>query len=354
MIYKKRINKKIFLFIFFLICALGCFVYSNVFFHHKKKPVAYFFVWDPVAIWNDPALNGLSHFLSTLDYQIFTKPFEKLEKNDLNFVAWKDFSLPPIEDKEQSYLWLLESPISIKLFEVETYKKHFNKIFTWHKPSSDGNQVIWVPIPYPRYNYIGKYKQIDFKSKEYLVSQVAKFGYGHNYHLRAESILWFLKNHPEDFRFFGPDWGYFYSVLPENLKPVFNKKYGGFVEDKFAEISKAKFVLTYENERYEDYVSEKIYDVMVAGSVPIYSGAPNITDYVPQACFIDFYAYKSHEELYDFLVKMTEQEYKKYLSCAREFLKSAPQQKNHPDNVTNEILKNIDFKRLLEARQIIN
>ena len=42
-----------------------------------------------------------------------------------------------------------------------------------------------------------------------------------------------------------------------------------------------KFYLAIENSRDEDYVTEKLYQGLRAGSVPIYLGAPNIRDYLP-------------------------------------------------------------------------
>ena len=38
--------------------------------------------------------------------------------------------------------------------------------------------------------------------------------------------------------------------------------YGGVIKDKFEAVSEAKFVLAYENAIHNDYVSEKIYDVL--------------------------------------------------------------------------------------------
>ncbi|GAQ92935.1 Putative fucosyltransferase [Klebsormidium nitens] len=41
------------------------------------------------------------------------------------------------------------------------------------------------------------------------------------------------------------------------------------------------FYLTFENSRWPDYVTEKLYHVLTAGSVPVVIGAPNIADYMP-------------------------------------------------------------------------
>ena len=51
---------------------------------------------------------------------------------------------------------------------------------------------------------------------------------------------------------------------------------------------------------FETIVSEKIFDCFAAGNVPIYWGASNVTDYIPEDCFIDMRSFSSFEELYQF------------------------------------------------------
>ena len=49
-----------------------------------------------------------------------------------------------------------------------------------------------------------------------------------------------------------------------------------------------KFTLAFENAVAEDYVTEKLYHPLVAGSVPVYLGAPNVGQLVPASdCYID-------------------------------------------------------------------
>lgn len=50
---------------------------------------------------------------------------------------------------------------------------------------------------------------------------------------------------------------------------------------KYALARKHMFYAAFENSIYEDYVTEKLFDALVAGSVPIYIGAPNVLDFVP-------------------------------------------------------------------------
>lgn len=46
-------------------------------------------------------------------------------------------------------------------------------------------------------------------------------------------------------------------------------------------ISKYKFNIAFENSANVDYVSEKIYQAYLAGSIPIYFGAPNVDELIP-------------------------------------------------------------------------
>ena len=49
-----------------------------------------------------------------------------------------------------------------------------------------------------------------------------------------------------------------------------------------------KFVICFENSKTAGYVTEKIFNVMMAGSVPIYDGAPNIDEYVQPGSYIKY------------------------------------------------------------------
>lgn len=59
-----------------------------------------------------------------------------------------------------------------------------------------------------------------------------------------------------------------------------------------------KFVIAFENSCAEDYVTEKFFDPLLAGAVPIYFGAPNIDIFAPgDHCYIDIRKYKTVSEL---------------------------------------------------------
>lgn len=67
---------------------------------------------------------------------------------------------------------------------------------------------------------------------------------------------------------------------------------------KLDTISRYKFTIAFENAIARDYVTEKFFDPLIAGSVPVYLGAPNIRDFAPgDNCFIDASEWESPESL---------------------------------------------------------
>ena len=65
---------------------------------------------------------------------------------------------------------------------------------------------------------------------------------------------------------------------------------------------KYKFVIAFENAISKDYVTEKFFNPLVIGSVPVYLGAPNIEDFIPgKNSFVDVRNFDSPKDLADFL-----------------------------------------------------
>jgi hypothetical protein len=88
-------------------------------------------------------------------------------------------------------------------------------------------------------------------------------------------------------------------------------------ETKLAMIARYKFTLAFENSIAQDYVTEKFFDPLIAGSVPVYLGAPNVADFAPgERCFIDTADFAGPRELADELLRLASDEraYKEYLA----------------------------------------
>jgi hypothetical protein len=63
--------------------------------------------------------------------------------------------------------------------------------------------------------------------------------------------------------------------------------------------------IQFENQRSEDYVTEKLWGSLRAGTLPIYFGAPNIRDHVPPNSVVFVDDYSTPQELADYLILLT-------------------------------------------------
>ncbi len=130
------------------------------------------------------------------------------------------------------------------------------------------------------------------------------------YSTRKRIASFFNQHHPEAFHLYGTGWhGY--------------QSWHGTVPHKAQVLTQYKFAICFENMgKQRGYITEKIFDCMVAGVVPIYQGAEDITDYVPANCFIDMRQFRTYEDLYRHIAAMTEAEHAGYIEHIRAFLRS--------------------------------
>jgi len=134
---------------------------------------------------------------------------------------------------------------------------------------------------------------------------------GELYSRRREAIAYFEKNHIDCFDFYGKGWeccGY--------------KSYKGPVPGKMEVLSRYKFCICYENGMLNGFITEKIFDCFFSECVPIYLGAPNIMEYIPEDTFIDMRRFDDYEDMYCFISSIREEKYNKYLNNIKDFLDS--------------------------------
>lgn len=73
-------------------------------------------------------------------------------------------------------------------------------------------------------------------------------------------------------------------------------------ESKLKLYEQYKFVIAFENSCAPDYVTEKFYDPLLSGAVPIYLGADNIDEFIPgDNCYIDVREYPNPRYLAEYL-----------------------------------------------------
>jgi hypothetical protein len=124
--------------------------------------------------------------------------------------------------------------------------------------------------------------------------------------VRLHRMVWerlpFTKNHP-------------YAEIIE-------KVWRGAVASKHETMSGYTFALTYENMVLEGWLNEKIFDAFLVGTVPVFLGAPDVTDYIPAECFIDRRDFGDYAELDSYLRSLSPQAIDEYRENARDFIAS--------------------------------
>jgi hypothetical protein len=97
----------------------------------------------------------------------------------------------------------------------------------------------------------------------------------------------------------------------------------GPVEHTWQVLQLYRFALCFENNRnHRGYVSEKLMECLRSGSVPVYLGAPNVTDYVDEGAFIDMRRFDSYEALVEHLRGVDAVQHAAMVEAGRRYLAS--------------------------------
>jgi hypothetical protein len=124
----------------------------------------------------------------------------------------------------------------------------------------------------------------------------------------------------EEFDLYGEGWRARHPAVEPAEHAAALRVYRGTVEDKLKLLAGYRFALVYENTRFSGYITEKLFDCFFARCIPIYSGAPDVAQYIPPATFIDVRQFPSFPELARFLRNITEEDAKRYVDAAHTFL----------------------------------
>jgi len=99
--------------------------------------------------------------------------------------------------------------------------------------------------------------------------------------------------------------------------------YKGECESKYEILSRYKFSLCFENMSMKGYLTEKIFDCFYAGTVPLYLGATDIFDLVPEAAYIDCRRFSSWAKMQEFVATITDDQLREMRLAGSAFLSSA-------------------------------
>ena len=223
-------------------------------------------------------------------------------------------------DKPEGQLWVgwyLESEKNCPWFKSAECRETFD---LWMSYRQDADVV------YPHYRY----------ENAELFSQKMSIGHKHNKsHMAVSHKInksaghsLYLKELMEHTRIDS------YGRLFDNKKPDITHN----TEAKTHIYRDYKFIIAFEDALDTDYVTEKFFEPLMAGSVPVYLGAPNIDDFAPgDHCFVDVRRFEGPQALANFINMCYEDEqlYAKFFEwknrpLRKSFLRMAEMQEEHP------------------------
>lgn len=213
--------------------------------------------------------------------------------------------------KEKKILFLWEPPSVIPENYVLENHKDFAKVITWNDSLVDNEKYFkfFYPVIRPLITDIP-----NFESKKLctLIACNKDSDFPDELYSERRNLIYFYeKKSSGDFTLYGKWW-------PNNLLT-----YAGSIDKKVDTLKHFRFCYAYENIRnISGYITEKIFDCFQAGTVPIYWGAPNISSYIPNNCYISREDFANDTLLYCYLKSMNETTYQEYQQNIRLYLES--------------------------------
>jgi alpha(1,3/1,4) fucosyltransferase len=268
-----------------------------------------------------------------------------------------DLTTKPVPWGRSVRQWVLlsESEVVLSTNWLPDRHRMFEKIFTWSDPLIDNERYFKLNTPalFVRQPLFSGRKKTGFCTV--IAGDKGSQHPKELYSERRRAIRWFERNHPDEFDLYGYGWHRAEFHGPRVLKAANHRlnrfaayrgiagvrypSFRGSVADKYEVLSRYRFSICYENAyNIDGYITEKIFDCFLAGTVPIYLGAANITTHVPAQCFIDKRDFGSYEELYEYLVGLPEATYRKYLRAAADFMASDQALPFTPEYVAGSLL----------------
>jgi len=142
------------------------------------------------------------------------------------------------------------------------------------------------------------------------------------YHERAVLIDFLEEKSEGDFNFYGPCFPGSMNYRSYKGAIAGGPNRNGFLP-KIHVIKNYRFDFCFENTKnVNGFITERMFESLSAGCIPVYSGIKNIEKYFPKNCFIAKNDFKNYDELYTFIKTMSKETYEKYRDNIKNFLAS--------------------------------
>ena len=213
--------------------------------------------------------------------------------------------------------------------------RHFDRVFV-HNTVGDGYSLKGVdqsklytfywPQPYP--GVLESHWSKENRQNRIVVingNHIPRSLFGQLYGKRIEVMARLAKLGVVDL--FGQGWDKWWSHRSMWPPYWFNFKalmsiYKGPCDSKFEVLSGYRFSLCFENMTMKGYLTEKLFDCLYAGTIPLYLGARNVEELIPSEAYIDCRKFTSWEEMVHKVTAMTNDEVNLMRLAGKKFIQS--------------------------------
>ena len=112
-------------------------------------------------------------------------------------------------------------------------------------------------------------------------------------------------------------------LLPDPVYAAVAAAWKGTVDSKAETLGRYRFAICFENMVLPGWITEKIFDCLAAGCVPVYWGAPEIADLIPADSYIDMREFEGFGDLRKFLHALEPDRVQRYREAGRAFMESS-------------------------------
>lgn len=257
------------------------------------------------------------------------------------------------EKNKHIVLILTEPPVYNQMDWSAERHQYFQCVFTYDADLVKSNPSKYVKIVFPidlnMTRITSDISEDDFKQKKFACQVAGTFSITQPkphlkslLHERYRVIKWYNKYEPNKLDFFSRsnpldkcqnfEGARITNAINRRItkwiaqliyKKNIAKIYKGAIpaHDKVTFMHGYKFSFCFENtEKVKGLISEKIFECFFAKTIPIYLGAPDILEHIPQNTFIAFHDFTSLKALHNYLEQMPYEVYKAYIDHAQQFL----------------------------------
>jgi glycosyltransferase involved in cell wall biosynthesis len=225
---------------------------------------------------------------------------------------------------------------------------HFRKVYSWTSadqlrpfvPDVPKLHPFRIPMPFdraiePHWSRPDRRGTIIVNSNKRAVLSA-----GELYTERLRALKHFAQNGGIDL--WGRLWDNGLGELEAEFGEAVRRTWRGPVDDKHEAMSRYRFAICYENMILDGWITEKLFDCLYAGVVPIYLGAPDIAEAVDPNCYIDARRFADYSEMQRYLDSLTDTECEAMRVAGRDYLASAQFRQFSPDAFADRFIGDIE------------